>query len=474
MAVAAYRLRVGATAWLPAAGYRSNINANSASAVDYDLTSGVALGDRWWNGYNDGNSFSSMVWSYSGTIWAPDYGTAGGLVVHGGGHGGNIGPFGYVFDIGTRQWVCVGAPGNVPSTSVWCGYEDARDGIQDTSATGNMDLRDLTWLDYNYSGSYLVISDHEYLQNAYVSPAEGGGTYGSLYLPQATYSQSNGVSDPRTGGTGLPYVWAPHLMDLQTGVMTRATSATLGTWGSYSASMSVRDTTRNRLWVFRQSTASCHYHDLTSGPPYTTTSHTIQKASGGNAGWCFVANCTPVYVPEADAIVIFAPDNQNEAPPAIVDADMHIVVYTMDTGFPVDQETFDVLPVQSLPYGGLYVGATWVPASVVGGVGKFYLYEGFGDTFAYTLTPSTLNFATCTWTWGAESFANAHTGADPVAKATYDAGNAQAQAVLNKWQFVTDLGVIAWHDGPTTSAACFDGVTRDGIVQFWRPPGTPI
>ena len=134
--------------------------------------------------------------------------------------------------------------------------------------------------------------------------------------------------------------------------------------------------------------------------------------------------------------------------------------------------------VQQMPFGGLMVGVAWVPASVVGGVGKFYIYEGYGDTFAYTLTPSSLNFATCTWTWGKESFSNGHTGAGPVYRAAWNPttgpANAQIYAIMGRWVYVPALQCIALHDGPSTSAQCLDGTTRNGIVQLWRPPGTPI
>jgi len=451
-------------AFLPAVGARTNVHTNTASSVDYDLTSGVALSGRWWNGYQGANSFASMVGSYSGSIWAPQYSPAGAIIVHGGGHGGQIGAFAYAFDFSRLRWACIGAPSNVPSTSTWCGYPDARNATMDSG----IDQRDLQWLDYSYNGSYIKIADHEYLQNAYVSPAEGGGPRGSLYLPQSTYSQSNGVTDPRPGGTGLPYLWAPHLMNLQpAGVMRRASAATLGNWPSYSTAATVKDTKRHRLWFFKQSSpGETAYHDLTSGPPYTKVSHAMQKASGGGATWAFAANCTLVYVEEADAIVVFWPSNQNSAPPAVPGTNMSIEVYSMDTGVPVDQERRIAAPTAyPMPYGGLYVGATWHQR-----LKKFYLYEGFGDTFSYTLTPSSLNFKTCSWTWGKESFS----GPAPVSKSAYSAGNAQALAVLNKWQYVPAHDCIAWHDGPTTSAAAFDGVTRDGVMQLWRPPGTPI
>lgn len=460
---------VASSAYVPPVGQRANVNLNNASDVDYDLTSGVPLASRWWNGYQGAGSFGSMVGSYSGSIWASGYGSAGAFIVHGGGHGGQIGAFAYAFDFHTREWACIGAPGNVPATSHWCGYTDARDaGTQDLRAdpASNIDQRDLQWLDYGYGGSYIKIADHEYLQNAYIPPSLGGGVKGSLYLPQSTYSQGNGVADPRTGGTGLPYLWAPHLMDLDTGVMTRAADSTLGAWASYSGAMSVVDTNRGRLWVFRNGSASCHWHDLVAGAPYDRNDHTMQTLSGAGAAWGMVANCTPVFVPEADCAVIFWPANQNSAPPAIPGAMLGIEVYDFSTGVPVDREIRATAPAEiAEPYGGLYVGVDWCPT-----LQRFYVYQGYGSDYCYTLTPSSMDFRTCSWTWGKEVFG----GPAPVYKSDFVAGNAQADAVLGKWRWVAAYGCFGWHDGPSTTGECYDGVTRDGVVQLWRPPGTPV
>jgi hypothetical protein len=123
-------------------------------------------------------------------------------------------------------------------------------------------------------------------------------------------------------------------------------------------------------------------------------------------------------------------------------------------------------------HGGWNVGAAWAPASAVGGVGKFYIYEGCGDTFCTTLTPSSLNFATCTWTWAKEDFS----GVTPANKNPLPQvyGNAGTEAPYGKFQWVASLECFVWTDGPTTSGVCSDGVTRSGLIQLWRPPGTPI
>lgn len=453
--------------WMPTVGARLNVNANNASDVDYDLISGIPAANRWWRGYGQTSSaFRSMVSSYSGSTWAPEYSSAGAIVVHGGGHGGNIGAFGYLFDFTDRLWKIVGAPGNLPTNLEWAGYTNFAD---NNSYNPALEQRDPDWLDYNYGGSYIKFSDHEYLQNGYVSPSEGGGPKGSLYLGQSTFSQDPGVPDPRTG---ISYRWAPHLFDLATGVMTRATATTYGagSWAGYSATLAIKDTTRNRMWFFRSSTPHIHYHDLTSGPPYTRTAHTIQKASGGTTtSFGQISNCSGLYVEDADAIIIWQPSGANSSPPAIANNPVGFRLLNMATGLPVDLLRSG-MPSQNFAYGGLLVGCAWVPASGVGGVGKFYLYEGFGDTFMYTLTPSSLDFTTCTFTWGKESF----TGPTPPYKDAASLSDGQRRAAQGKLVYVPAYGVLAWHDGPVPTGTTYDSATRNGIVQFWRPPGIPI
>lgn len=453
--------------FIPSVGQRANINAGGASEVDYDLTSGVPLAGRWWNGYQGAGSFGSMVSSYSGSVWAPQYGPAGAIVVHGGGHGGQIGAFAYAFDMATRRWVCIGAPGNVPATSVWCGYTDAR---VSTTYDAGIDLRGTDYLDYDFGGSYIKIADHCYLQNGYVPPGLGGGTHGSLLLPESHYTQTAGQPDTRPGGSAQGARWAPHLLDLETGVMSRAAAAPFSDWPGYATIATVMDSTRGRMWFFMNGNpAQAYYHELDGGPPYARVAHSVQKASGGGADWLPVANCTWLYVPEADAIVAFSPANQNSLPPAVPNSMLSVYVFGMSAGAPVDLERSAAVGTRSMPFGGMYVGAAWHPT-----LQRFYLYEGYGDEFLYTLTPSSLDFAACTWAWGREQFDNAHDGADPVFRSAFVAGNGQITAPLGKLVYVPEYDCLAWHDGPTTSAQCYDGVTRGGIVQLLRAPGTQI
>ena len=453
----------------PPTGRRANANLNSAADVDYDLLSGVPLEKRWWNGYSRSSSFGGML-GYSGSVWAPGYSANGAIIVKGGGHGANIGQLCYTFNFSTLKWEQVGAERNLPANLEWAGWSDF---AISTSWTAAMDKRtiDPPWYDFNHNGSFIKFDEHSYLQTAYISPKEGGGAKGSLLLPQTTFHQGPENIDSRTG---VALYWSPHTFALTDGTMARAAAAPFGRWAGYSATVAVKDSRRGRLWYLVNAGSQAYFHDLRTGPPYTRVAHNIQKKSGGSMVWCIVSNATWLHVPEADAFVGFYPENSNEAPPAIVNAKLGVQILKMDAaGLPVDQERNAAVGTIRVPRGGLMIGAAWVPASAVGGVGKFYLYEGFGDDACYTLTPSSLDFGTCTWTWGREQFTNAHVGADPIARSTYSAAEAQVYAPMGRFVYVPALRSLAWHDGPSTSARSYDGVVRGGVVQLWRPPGTP-
>lgn len=454
----------------PPLGQRANVNLNSAADVDFDLVSAVPLEKRWWNGYSRSSSFGGML-GYSGSVWAPGYSGNGAIIVKGGGHGFNIGQLCYPFNFSTLKWEQVGAERNLPTNLEWAGWSDY---AVSTSWTAAMDQRtiDPPWYDFNHNGSSIKFDEHSYLQTAYLSPKEGGGPRGSLLLPQTTFHQGPENIDLRTG---LALYWSPHTFALTDGAMSRAATAPFGRWAGYSATVAVKDSRRGRLWYLVNAGSQAYYHDLKSGPPYTRVPHRIQNKSGGNMVWCIVSNSTWIHVPEADSFVGFYPENSNEAPPAIVNARLGVQILKMDAaGLPVYQENDAAVGTCRMPRGGLMVGAAWVPASVVGGVGKFYLYEGFGDDACYTLTPSSLDFGACSWAWGRERFTNAHAGADPIARSTYSASEAQIYAPMGRFVYVPALRSLAWHDGPSTSARSYDGAVRSGVVQLWRPPGTAI
>jgi PKD repeat protein len=471
---------------IPSVGARTNVNLNSAWSVDFERATGLHPGNlqrRWWGGFgqvNDSTVFQSTVDAYSGTTWAPERGASGAFILDGGSDGAQLSQVMYLFDFDSFAWKSVGAPQNLPDNFEWANYY-WNGSLYEQKPNGgprvppSTEARDPVFYDYLWNGSYIKLANHSYLHNSYIPETLGGGKYGSLMRPCSSYSHDRGDSDPRNG---VVDTFTPHIVNTYDGKGSRAVSAPVNgiTTGDgfkgFSQTIAVRDTTRDKLWYFINSGSTAYWMDLTSGPPYTTGTHTVQKVGGGTFGWIAVSNSTWIYCEEADCMVGFVPNNSNSIPPEVSNAPLQVYLLSMTSGVPVGlhTDTSFLVPTQNMPYGGVLVGATWVPASRVGGVGKFYLYEGFGDTFAYTLTPSSLNFATCTWTWGRESF----TGATPVFKETRIPGDGQRQAIQGKWQWVPALDAIAYHDGPNTEGICVDGVTRKGIVQLWRPPGTPI
>jgi hypothetical protein len=477
---------------IPATGTRTNVNLNDAYAIDFERASGLYPGNleqRWWLGFGAitlGNVFQDTVQAYSGATPAPEYGIAGASILNGGSDGASLAHMAYGFDADSLSWWSVGGPKNLPPDMNWAAY--SWNGTGWAVDSGVTDERDTVYFDYDWRGSKIKFANHSGLHNAYIPESLGGGKNGSLWLPCSSYGQDRGFDDPRTRiggvpGTGTVDTWTPHMMNLHNGYTRRATSAPVNGistgdgFVSIGKTNTVRDTTRNRLWYFTQGVATAYYHDLASGPPYSSASHVIQKVSGGSADYTVAYCATWTYVPEADAMVGIYPTNSNSitgvVPPSY---DVGVQIYSINgSGLLVDQERANFqarlpIPTYVFPKGGVFVGVAWVPASKIGGVGKFYLYEGYGDTFCYTLTPSSLDFTSCTFTWGREDFS----GASPVFKTAYGSGDWPRLSAQGKFQYIPSKGVLMWHDGPNTSGVCVDGVTRNGIVQFWNPPGTPF
>ena len=71
---------------------------------------------------------------------------------------------------------------------------------------------------------------------------------------------------------------------------------------------------------------------------------------------------------DADCIVGFVPNNSNSIPPGVANAPLYTYIFSMSTGVPVALHDDGVFlpPTQVMPYGGIMVGAAWVPSSVVG------------------------------------------------------------------------------------------------------------
>lgn len=457
----------------PAPGTRLNVHMNDARSVDYDRI----LGDlsnfavHPWTGYSStpAQTFNGITYSYSGNVWADDFGPAGGIVHSGGGHGAFIGSFLYAVDADTMTWRSIGAMRNTPPNLEYAGYANPASGTR----TEGLEQRDVTWMDYLWNGSRIKFSDHTYLQNAYVSRAEGGGRQGSIYLPQSTFSQDPGVPDPRTG---VSYRYAPHTMDLSTGLSARtaATPGGDGSWVAYAGQTAIKDTTRSKLWFFLQSQSFAWRQDLAPGLLPSRVQHFVQKISGGTADAFGIYNSVGDYCPEADCIVIAQPGLTGGGIP-VANGTLNIRVLSMATGVPVDLERTNAIGVYPFLHGGCAVLPMWFNASDVGALhpfGAFYFYEGHGDEFATVLEPSSLNFQTCTWAWSRESF----TGPTPPNRHPVPQIIEQGQlhAPWGRARRIPKYRSFMWHDGPDTQAASIDGVTRYGVIQLWRPPGVPI
>lgn len=446
-------LSVGKYVTSPDPGKRVNISKNDTNDVDYDYEFNGRQAppfNNWWNGYSQGSrSFAQAAYAWSGAVWAPDFSEHGAMVVVGGGHGGNQGQFVYIFDLTTRRWSQVGAPLNLPPNFEWAGFADKTQNDYNSA----IDLRDTTWRDYLYNGSYIMLHNHTYNTIVYVSPAEGGGNKGSLLIPSAPITQN--PSDFNTP-------WAPHLFNLETGVISRATAAVTGqNINDNNNTVAVKDTTRSIVWYFRHSSITAFRKTLNAGgPPFAFASHTIKQSNGTNTNSFISCTARPFeYVPEADAIVsLNCGAAQLNAPVSI----NHI--FDMSTGVPIDLKRSG-LPTYTLYHGGYGPSMVWCPPQQA-----FYIYEGLGDTYCTVLRPSSLDFATCSWAWSREDF-----GGVPPANGRGSIGLMTTLHGAYRRMFWADtLGCLAWQDGPYPSGVCLDNVTRNGPAQLWRPPGKVI
>ncbi len=414
---------------LPATGQRNNINLNTAYSVDPD--GGVEYPNEWYNGYSGANSLASMFGAWNGAIWCPEYSRHGAMVWYGGGHGANTGCFATIFDLTTRLWSVVGTQ-NLSGDGAW----------MDNGS------RDASWFDYTLSGSTVYVITHQYNTITYIKPGYSGvGTRGALYMPFVNDTAS--FSAVR---------YAPHLLDLSSGVVSRAvgTPSGAGAQMGSSTSISVLDTGNEKIWLFNGS--AINYIDLTQSHPRTLQTHTINYEAGNPWGTtCWIYDHEAAYCPEAEMILLL-----NGA--GTTNATLGIVVVDVSSGWP--SITNITMPSITMLHGGQAVSCAWVPD-----LQKFYIYEGVGDTFCTTLAPSSLDFRTCTWTVGKESFS----GSTPAnANGTQSGGINSVMAAWRRMQYSRSLKCLMWCDGAGVSGQCTDGQTRTGIFQLWKPPGTPV
>lgn len=428
--------------WMPGPGQITNVNQNSAS--DVDIEKGVAAPGHWYNGFYGANSFGGMTYSWNGAVWAPGYSADGALAFFGGGHGANIGCFSYFFDITSRMWKQVGAERNLPEVDDWSGghpYDAAKD------------KRDPTWLDYDYNGSKLIILGHQYAAVNYLSPAEGGAAgVGSLLAPNAETDQTAGHAAR----------WGSWAFSLKDGQMTR-TRADAPTDGVGSGQLfSIKDTVNKKIWYFKHGQSVAHYLDLIEPNPRPLHDIGVAVEPGApNDGYMVVYDVTWLFVPEAKAALAFLGGVK-------VNSGMAVVMADLASGSPV----MAAVNIPSHPGGetGFAHGAPNVAAAWDSKRHRIVLYEGMGDSFTHVLTPSSVDFRTATWTWSRESY----TGKPPANGLGVVGEATSLQSPWGRFRYVPTLDVFLWTDGPPTEGVGEDGVTRNGIVQFWHPEGTPF
>lgn len=400
-------------AYVPVAGSANanSINLNTLSSVD-DCPSGTC----WWSGSSRQRS-AWRNWTGASHNWAN--GDRGSISHWGGGHGGGDNHALWDFDLNSRLWRRIG-PSNPPT-----------DYIAAVDAPGN------DWNDYLWEGSYIVPSLHTYNYPAYVPPGyPGAGTKGQWILPHL-------VGGPNSGGK-------PHAVDLSTGVWTRATSNFAVTDNGETYSGSIYDSKRGRLYWAAIGAFRFNRIDFNDPAPRAVSQVTITGGGGNFAFGGYYAR--HVYVPEADmALGLYTYYAQTN---------IRGEVFNFASGNPVSMGVItSSLPVLNFVHGAGF-GFDWCPITRA-----FYLYEGRGTATVYKLTPSTLNFATCTWTLTTESFSNP-------AWDSVTGNTALGPQPMSRWRYIPWARAFGWSDGPDASGVCVDGQTRTGIMQLWRPAGT--
>jgi hypothetical protein len=393
-------------AFIPAPGGTANVSLNSLVALNPCPTNNC-----WFSQ----SSKQQAPWrNWNGAAWAPGFSPHGALVFWGGGHGGGEDVGLSVFDFTTGLWSRVG-PQN-PATSDYTTQLDAE------------------FYDYNHQGDYIVPALHTYNYPAYVPPnVSGSGAKGSWLLPQLVGNANSGAK--------------PHAVDLQSGRWTRFAAAA-GVSGQSPYAGSIEDTRRGRVWWGAMDQTSLNMLDFNEPHPRRVNVVRLQPAGASFAFGGYYAR--HVYVPESDmAVGFWCLYGQTR---------VRGEVFDMTSGQPVAMSAGNW---PEMHVNGAGFGVDWCTHTQ-----SFYVYEGRGSRRVLKLTPSSLEFHQCTWTWSEEPFNDPAWEPNP-----NNDGRGGAQA-MSKWRYIPWLRCFAWSDGPNYSARCADGVVRDGVMQLWRPLGT--
>lgn len=403
--------------WVPSAGGVATINLNSLASVN------ACPSNACWYSQNDKQSAPWRNWT--GAVFADQFSEYGAMLYWGGGHNGGEDSSIYCFDLTTRLWSRIGP--EMPTFEYHGGASHP--------------ALDSTFYDYLWQGSYIVPALHTYGYPFYLPPGlPGAGPKGSWVIPQLVGNANSGA--------------VPHMVDLDTGVWSRMTTNKLyQDTGSTYASAFV-DRKRNKVYWGSLYGSSLLAMDLNEQHP-----RTMYRQAGASMGGIIYYPCH-VYVPEADAVIGFGMQYGQTR--------IEYELIELSTGLPRNPAT-----IANATFGGNYnmpptaggglpsaVSADWCPETQ-----SFYLYGGYGSTEVVKLTPSSLNFATCSWTMTTEPFPGAAMAAGGLAS--------QGAQPFTRWKYIRKLRSFVWSDGPNVSLPNTEtGISNPGAFQLWRPLGT--
>lgn len=441
-------------AFVPAAGQRANVHLNDANSIRPTTPPpGDPLGVdyHWFNGAQGVDSFRGMWGGWNWGVYIPDYGTKGAIVAGcQGGHRAQIGWFIYLWDIGLRQWKCIGFDTNVPPNMDWTGMLNDGTVRGNYGSNGLTDLRDPVYMDWDYNGpnglTKIAITPHQYFSLGYNPPNSKGGTGGTHGKLQVTQTCKYQEADYDPCG-----LWE---VDLGTGHSIRATNSPPLTNIAGGGQGVWNDTIRQRLWcVYDQHPELTSYFDNTVVAPRPRVFATMTTEGPPMGGvyyqaliWC-----------EDTSMVLKVGGNNSTTGGA---PGLSLMLVT-DTGV---VQTNIVVPSTPMTFGGSGPGGAWDTVRK-----QFYIFEGRGQGYVYVLKPSSLNFRTCTWAWSTMNF----TGPTPLGLSEpYPPDVADPLYGPGRFFIYNEPDdCLFFLNGPAEVGENIAGQVYSGVVQAFKPIG---
>ena len=362
-------------AWLPSAGTFSNLSCTNT------LFSARPSG---WPTSDAGAPFAN----WSGGVWAPDFGTQGGYVVHGSGHLSADSPIWagvWVFDVATLTWV----GRNVPS--------------QPLLERGSTDYNDY------FESNITATLGHTYAPH----------TYDGLVYRPPTEAGDGHLVRLQFGGGGKLGAKSVHTFDLSspTAPPTRVIDDTGlgGVSSSYPAS--AVDYGRNGIWLL--SYTGVGPLKFISLADWSITSHVFDFNAYGDQALIYLP-------PPYDCILATGRDGSGG-----VDRSMR--VSRIISGVP---QAFTSVSVSGTDCPDRRAGGVWCSA-----LNAVVMYGAAGSYTAYKVTPpgTGATLTSGTWAWTSETLTG-NSGATPSHNAVADNG------ACSRFVYAAELGCFFWCD----------------------------